>query len=485
MSKAKWVDDFNHDLLTFPPLLWIVQDFVQLTDDETPQQWLHRLMGSKSSRDSEEHEINLLGIFDSVDCHTLFIPAMQKHLLQDLSQAQEDDLTSDYKQDRDLLFQKLKAKLRPKEKNRQTINGAELASLLRLLVAAANEGSLAAIPGRWRIFVDGLKDTARSDCLVFYDAEMSIIHSKYDDGPINATKFRLWHESAANRTVALLKQLLFGLDDAINASLVGLERDMADRYMKAQDVNQKRIQIKCTETQRRMEVEAESRLDQLLLPLLTSDLKQHYEDIESNVLEKYRSNLSELQDSDYFFTSLDQLQNSLSNIGDTYLFRNRQALEKVLETARDSAISLFRENSRNSDRVPRLEAELEHVLNGAELEALALYEQKGSQAKQESLFTAYYSMVKTGVSELKKTLVEENLQLVKSTCEGTVSYLITFVKCLAVHRFVQASALVRKFRDNTGPSKIALPLNETDLNKKCSTRLLLYVESFVVDDSVV
>jgi hypothetical protein len=94
-------------------------------------------------------------------------------------------------------------------------------------------------------------------------------------------------------------------------------------------------------------------------------------------------------------------------------------------------------------------------------------------------------MVKTGVSELKKTLVEENLQLVKSTCEGTVSYLITFVKCLAVHRFVQASALVRKFRDNTGPSKIALPLNETDLNKKCSTRLLLYVESFVVDDSVV
>jgi hypothetical protein len=109
---------------------------------------------------------------------------MQKHLLQDLSQAQEDDLTSDYKQDRDLLFQKLKAKLRPKEKNRQTINGAELASLLRLLVAAANEGSLAAIPGRWRIFVDGLKDTARSDCLVFYDAEMSIIHSKYDDGMV-------------------------------------------------------------------------------------------------------------------------------------------------------------------------------------------------------------------------------------------------------------------------------------------------------------
>ena len=23
MSKAKWTDEFNHDLLTFPPLMWV------------------------------------------------------------------------------------------------------------------------------------------------------------------------------------------------------------------------------------------------------------------------------------------------------------------------------------------------------------------------------------------------------------------------------------------------------------------------------
>ena len=74
----------------------------------------------------------------------------------------------------------------------------------------------------------------------------------------------------------------------------------------------------------------------------------------------------------------------------------------------------------------------------------------------------------TGVSELKKTLIEENSQLVQSACEGTVSYLIIFVKRFVIHSFTQASELVRKFRDNTGPSKIALPLNETDLNKKYS-----------------
>ena len=122
------------------------------------------------------------GIFDSVDCHTLFLPAVQKNLLQDLSHAKEDDLTTDYKNDRKALFEKMQTKLQPKEKNGRLINGPELASLLRLLVAAANEGSLAAIPGLWTIFVDGLKESARGDCLVFYEAEMSIIFSRYENG---------------------------------------------------------------------------------------------------------------------------------------------------------------------------------------------------------------------------------------------------------------------------------------------------------------
>ncbi|XP_031565024.1 guanylate-binding protein 5-like, partial [Actinia tenebrosa] len=76
MSKAKWTDEFNHDLLKFPPLLWVVQDFVQMTDENenNPSKWLHRLLAS-SSKDSEEHTVSLKAIFPSVDCHTLFLPA--------------------------------------------------------------------------------------------------------------------------------------------------------------------------------------------------------------------------------------------------------------------------------------------------------------------------------------------------------------------------------------------------------------------------
>ncbi|XP_035685285.1 guanylate-binding protein 2-like [Branchiostoma floridae] len=119
MSRSKWADDFNHDLLSFPPLLWVVQDFAQLLgDNDSPQEWLRKLMDT-SAWDNEDYEISLLGVFKSVDCHTLFLPATRRELLQDLSQAREEDLTEEYREERDSLISKLRKGLVPKEKNVQ------------------------------------------------------------------------------------------------------------------------------------------------------------------------------------------------------------------------------------------------------------------------------------------------------------------------------------------------------------------------------
>lgn len=62
----------------------MVQDFVQTTDDLSSTEWLHRLMSSHS-RENEDYEISLMGIFNDIDCHTLFLPATQKKLLVNLS----------------------------------------------------------------------------------------------------------------------------------------------------------------------------------------------------------------------------------------------------------------------------------------------------------------------------------------------------------------------------------------------------------------
>ena len=84
MSHTKRIEEFNHDLLKFPPLMWVcayknkyvlsvwwnlcvssllyqvVQDFVQATvEADSPREWLLSLMDT-SSRESE-YDINLLG----------------------------------------------------------------------------------------------------------------------------------------------------------------------------------------------------------------------------------------------------------------------------------------------------------------------------------------------------------------------------------------------------------------------------------------
>ena len=104
ITKSHWFEQFNHDLLKFPPLVWVctyvftmhtckdtyvcayviehddspfliyyyvhtyvqvVQDFVQATENnESPRQWLHRILES-NSRESSDYDINLLGIYVS------------------------------------------------------------------------------------------------------------------------------------------------------------------------------------------------------------------------------------------------------------------------------------------------------------------------------------------------------------------------------------------------------------------------------------
>ena len=41
---------------------------------------------------------------------------------------------------------------------------------------------LVQIPGRWEMMVGRLKQSAEEDCVLFYDAEMSVIHRLHQHG---------------------------------------------------------------------------------------------------------------------------------------------------------------------------------------------------------------------------------------------------------------------------------------------------------------
>lgn len=81
------------------------------------------------------------------------------------------------------------------------ITGPEIATLLEVLVNAANEGSVAEvianwlignssfnihvpiqIPGRWAVFIDQLKVSSLEDCLTYYESDMAVIIRQHRNG---------------------------------------------------------------------------------------------------------------------------------------------------------------------------------------------------------------------------------------------------------------------------------------------------------------
>ena len=151
-------------------------DNVPASSSSSCRHWLLRLL-STHARESEAYAISLKDIFPAVDCHTLFLPSVRRAHLADLSTATEADLTEEYRAERDALLEKLRQGAVPKrlkkhlgprrritgedEEGGEEFTGTELAVLLRVLVGAANAGSLTNIPNRWDAFLEQLQVTLK------------------------------------------------------------------------------------------------------------------------------------------------------------------------------------------------------------------------------------------------------------------------------------------------------------------------------------
>ena len=64
----------------------------------------------------------------------------------------------------------------------------------------------------------------------------------------------MWHESSATQSEDLLKQLLFGLEAATADAVDGLKSTIKEIFEKTLNLNDKKIQLRCSEVQRQVEV---------------------------------------------------------------------------------------------------------------------------------------------------------------------------------------------------------------------------------------
>ncbi|KAG1660232.1 Guanylate-binding protein 5 [Nymphon striatum] len=449
MSKSKWTNDFNHDLLNFPPLLWVVQDFVQSTDHgESSQEWLKRLMETHV-RENEDYVISLLGVFPSIDCQTLFLPAVKKKLLMDLSLAKNEDLTEDYKYDMLDLKQKLRKGIIPKEKNNKPLTGPGLAALLHILVDAANEGSLSEVPSRWKVFIERLEKTATEDCIKFYDGEMSLVLNSNENKPIPVLKLNDHHQNSLNSSIILLNQLLFGLHEALTAAKLTLNQELSLKHEKALDLNEKNIKLFCNDLLLKIDLNSETEIQNIKLPVKYLDLIRQINSLTQVKTTEFQTKIKEIVIKSQFERLVNKLKSILKDKAESIMHLNEQAMKNFFQEAVQSAVASvkFHKVPEYVDISPFLQYNLEFGIHAENF-------------KSEEMFHLYLGNLKTQLTDACEILKNQNEKILANELAKEVKVFST------------------KFSDSTGPSAMQLPQNESQLESKLSLENRRYVAQY-------
>lgn len=226
-------------MLQFPPLTWVVQDFFQkLIDNETPTQWLHRLMDEQAKTHGSLE--GLKTIFPSAHCKTLFFPTTE---LEDLTYLDKQDaavLTERYKKDKDGLVAHIIANLHMSEQQGgnevQKLgvaptgwwsgrSGAQISSLVSVLVDAANRGQMDSIPSMWELFIQKQITAAEQQSQRVFKITLNPFFTL--EPPLLPEEFKKEIARAIERSKTVFTQAIFGLkNEAAQAANAHLDEEL-------------------------------------------------------------------------------------------------------------------------------------------------------------------------------------------------------------------------------------------------------------------
>lgn len=451
MSKSKWLESLNEDLLDFPPLTWVVQDFVQATESgESPSQWLRRLM-STHTRENDEYKISLLDIFKQVDCHTLFLPATKKALLQNLNYATEDDLTLEYREERDLLIEKIKSNLKPKSKSGRFISGVELSHLLKILVSAANDGNLASVPSRWESFMESLLSSSVTACVKFYEDEMkNAIKALGINDCVKSTVLSKSHEASKKKTQELLKNLLKGLPSTITSGQQKLDNYISLHYEQIRTMNEKKVKLQVNRIKDDAQVELEEALNAIELPLPSEQLTKKNEKILVPIWSNTVKLLSRILEEDELSNIQKELSKALSMIINVSTWTNEEKIQRFLEEMIDGSLVIYNKTIKQewTKERPLHPDLLAKIRTFATEEALQYYLQVTREFKNEKFHPLMKTQLEKLVSDYGNQLDIENEELAEKY--------ISSAKDTVVDEFIR----------KTSPETLHMPLEDESLDQR-------------------
>lgn len=203
----------------FPPLTWVVEDFVQ----EVPE--LHREHGATAWLKTYLSQVNASGANDSaaepqyfltklykeLNVHTLFLPATKKSQLSDLSTLSWGELTSEFRGEVQELKDKILHGLRARQFSGGPMTGRTLARALHFMVHSLQSGRFPELPSIWDSWAEQVAKNSITDADAFFRSQLAAgLNTTQEPEPIAA--FNALVETSREHALDFYRELLRDFD---------------------------------------------------------------------------------------------------------------------------------------------------------------------------------------------------------------------------------------------------------------------------------
>jgi hypothetical protein len=200
---------------SFPPLTWVVEDFVQeippeyrLSGGATAwlQSYLSTVHVNEAQEGMEQHVHFLSKLYSDLKVHTLFLPATSRQQLQDLSRAEWDHLTQEFKDEVKTLRQNILSTLKARKFENQAMTGRSLERALRFIVQALQKGMFHDLPSLWSTWSTQVAVMSLNDADSWFSSLLYALDT--GENPIPLAELNAYVEEAREKTVSFYEDLL-------------------------------------------------------------------------------------------------------------------------------------------------------------------------------------------------------------------------------------------------------------------------------------
>jgi len=191
---------------SFPPLTWVVEDFVQEREDvdvDSGKSWLRTYYSQKV----DPLKVPFLeSVFKNLTVRTLFLPATNRESLVDLSKLRFEELTSEFKREVGNLRRHLLKNLMARQFEGNAMTASTFERILRFIVQNLQRGKFHELPSLWVTWANQVEEMSFKDAESWFEA--LILGIDTDHQPIPLREFNDKMDEARGKAIKFYEEML-------------------------------------------------------------------------------------------------------------------------------------------------------------------------------------------------------------------------------------------------------------------------------------